>query len=302
MAEQAQFVNVLKNVGEQMAGLSTTMGAQGVAKIISSFDGGSPKEFKEWIKSIEKYALLTGVHADQIKLVAYQASKGPVSDFLKRYLEANQGASWLQVKTELTTRFAEVTDTQHALMLLRKIKQKQGENIQVYAERLLALADEAYPNQVHAAIDQQLIGFFIDGLQHDYMKMKVMRENPATLQAAITSATSEQNLRRRFELRSNNQRHSSFSHPTGDEPMDISHARRTLRCFKCNRKGHKARECRAHDRANINASNSVKPRPTNVICWYCQGRGHYARNCFKKAASTKSKHMSGQAYFENQGN
>ena len=31
-----------------------------------------------------------------------------------------------------------------------------------------------------------------------------MRKNPATLQAAITAATNEQNLRKRFDLRSGN--------------------------------------------------------------------------------------------------
>ena len=44
----------LKNVGDQMTGLSTTMGAQGVARIhvIKPFEG-NPKDFKEWVKSIE---------------------------------------------------------------------------------------------------------------------------------------------------------------------------------------------------------------------------------------------------------
>ena len=68
-------------------------------------------------------------------MVAYQSRKGPVSDFLKRYLEANPNHIWIQVRAELTSRFAEVTDLQHAQMLLRKVKQKSGKNVQVYAER-----------------------------------------------------------------------------------------------------------------------------------------------------------------------
>lgn len=74
MAEQAQFVNVLRNVGEQMAGSSTTMGAQGVAKIIKPFDGNA-KEYNEWVKSSEKNALLTRVAADQVKMVTYQGPR-----------------------------------------------------------------------------------------------------------------------------------------------------------------------------------------------------------------------------------
>ena len=50
---------------------------KGVAKIIHPFDG-NPKDFEEWIKSIEKYALFTRVQADQVKMVTCQASKGLV--------------------------------------------------------------------------------------------------------------------------------------------------------------------------------------------------------------------------------
>lgn len=47
----------------------------------------------------------------------------------------------------------------------------------------------------------QLVGFFIDGLASDYLKMKVMREKPDRLQAAVQIAMSEQNLRKWFNLR-----------------------------------------------------------------------------------------------------
>ena len=40
-----------------------------------------------------------------------------------------------------------MTDAQMALSLLRSVKQKVGENIQVYAERILSLAEDAYHNQ-----------------------------------------------------------------------------------------------------------------------------------------------------------
>ena len=41
-----------------MAGLSTVIGAQGVAQIITPF-AVDPKNVKAWIKSNEKYAILT---------------------------------------------------------------------------------------------------------------------------------------------------------------------------------------------------------------------------------------------------
>lgn len=119
MADQ-EIAAVFQNLALQLSNLSTTVGAQGIAQIVSPFDG-NPKLFKEWIKSIQKYALLTGINADKIKLVAYQSSKGAVSDFIQRYIADHPAHTWDQLKAELTTRFAEITDPQHAFMLLRKI-------------------------------------------------------------------------------------------------------------------------------------------------------------------------------------
>ena len=155
-------------------------------------------------------------------MVAYQASRGAVSDFIKRYLHDNGGNNWGQLKTELTLRFAEISDPQHALVLLRKIKQKPEENVQFYAERLLSLAEEAFagPNGWVAAIERQLVWFFIDGLAHDNLKMKVMRENPATLQAVVASAMTEQNLRKRFNLRIGRVTDSNVCQI---EPIEIDH-------------------------------------------------------------------------------
>lgn len=51
------------------------------------------------------------------------------------------------------------------------------------------------------AIERQIVGFFNDVLSHDYLKMKVMRENTVTLKVAVTAALSKQNLRKRFNQR-----------------------------------------------------------------------------------------------------
>ena len=109
-------------------------------------------------------------------MVAYQSSWGHVSDFIQRYLHDYVGNNWGQLKTELTSRFAEISDPQHAFVLLRKIKQKSEENVQLYAERLLSLAEKAFTgkNGRVAAIERQLVGFFVDGLVHDYLKLHTL--------------------------------------------------------------------------------------------------------------------------------
>ncbi|CAC5412412.1 unnamed protein product [Mytilus coruscus] len=68
---------------------------------------------------------------------------------------------------------------------------------------LLNLANEAYSDLDghNEATERELVGIFIDGLAHSYLKMKLMRENPATFALAVKSAMTEQNLRKRFTLR-----------------------------------------------------------------------------------------------------
>ena len=74
----------------------------------------------------------------------------------------------------------------------------------MYAKRLFALAREAFAGRQGSlgAVGSQMIGFFVDGLYNDFLKMKVMHDNPNTFQGAVTTAMNEQNLLRRFNLHS----------------------------------------------------------------------------------------------------
>ena len=67
----------------------------------------------------------------------------------------------MNLKTELTARFAEISDHMQAFSLLKKIKQGPSENVQLFAERLLALARDAFQGQDgnNVAVERQLIFF-----------------------------------------------------------------------------------------------------------------------------------------------
>ena len=74
--------------------------------------------------------------------------------------------------------------------------------MQVYAKRLFALAQEAFAGQQGSfgAVESQMIGFFVDGLYHDFLKMRVICDDPNTFQGVVTAAMNEQNLHKRFNL------------------------------------------------------------------------------------------------------
>lgn len=50
-------------------------------------------------------------------------------EFVKRYLSTNRDVKYENLKEELRIRYGEITDPQHALRLLRNIKQQGGENV-----------------------------------------------------------------------------------------------------------------------------------------------------------------------------
>ena len=71
---------------------------------------GEPTKFKEWIKEIENFALLTRAQEEMRKLIAFQARKGPVRDFIDRFFSECPQATWGELELELSTQFAKIVD------------------------------------------------------------------------------------------------------------------------------------------------------------------------------------------------
>lgn len=160
----------------------------------------------------------------------------------------------------MTVRFSDVADRQMALSLLRTLKQKPGENIQLFAERILSLAEEAYQKQVGDAIERHLIDIFVDGLTHDNLKLKILRDHIDTLQGAIGIATNEQNLRTRMQMTH------SFAQRK-ETPLEVDHSRGQRLKFQ-NKNRHNY----------VNSAESERP----VKRWNCEEIGHISRDCKEK--------------------
>ena len=274
-------VQIFQNVRAELANVSNALAAQGISSIVSRFDGNA-KNFREWIKSIEKYSMLTGVDDARRKLIAYQTSGGAVSGFIERYMTQNPNHNWGQMKAQLAVRFSDVTDGQMALSLLRQCKQNVGESIHNYAERILSLAETAYDNQGGDPIERQLIDIFVDGLNNDQLKMKILRDQPATLQGAVAVATNEQNLRACVQMSHHSGYTSNHAQNTPHAqrtPMEVDHSRGQrikarpkfnwvnsagelqIRCWRCGQTGHMSRDCKAEEVRRPPMGHG-RPRPT----------------------------------------
>ena len=159
----------------------------------------------------------------------------------------------------MSVRFTEVCDPHHALSVLHKLRQSKRETAQAYAERLYTLAHDAFTQLDKAVVESQLVGFFIEGLYHNYLWMEIMSENPKMFQATVQSALAEQYPRKKFNLRSDEK----------EGPLDRLRNKWKLiifilkRFFLCKKVGHMAKYC--HIRS-INAVHSIKPSETHNVC------------------------------------
>ena len=198
LAQAAQPINVVTEI----QALSRQLASRDAIQAVTTFSGDA-KKFKQWVKQLERQSVLIGFDDTFTKRLAFQTSEGPVGDFLQRYLADHPNDTWVQIKAELTLRFSETVDAGHAMSLLRHIKQNSFETVHLFAKRMLDLGKDAFPGQdlTDLTIGRQLVEIFVDGLKSSAIARKILRENPQTLQAAVTTASTEYNLFQKFRLR-----------------------------------------------------------------------------------------------------
>ena len=98
-------------IQDQLAGITSILSTHRTDTAITKFGGGgNPKKFRTWIKEVEKYRVVLGANSDCTITIAYQTAEWPVSDFIQRYSQQNDNVPWDNLKRELTTRFADITD------------------------------------------------------------------------------------------------------------------------------------------------------------------------------------------------
>jgi hypothetical protein len=97
-----------------------------LSSVVTPFEG-DPTKFKQWIKEVEKYALMSGKQNHEIPILAYMTCKGSVGNFIKRYFDETEIPSWNDLKTLLRDRFADVIDSQHAIAIMRRTRQFDNE-------------------------------------------------------------------------------------------------------------------------------------------------------------------------------
>jgi hypothetical protein len=75
MQAKQGLVEAFVCLGDQLNKLNTAIGSLECSQLIKLFEG-NPREFKDWVKSIEKCAFLTQTPNDKVGLLAFRSSRG----------------------------------------------------------------------------------------------------------------------------------------------------------------------------------------------------------------------------------
>lgn len=243
---------------------------------------GEEGSCREWIEALEKHAEINRLNSQKRISNAYSMCRGLVSDFVRRWQEENPGSTWEVLKQQLILHFSEITDSEHAHDLLRKIRQGPNEKISHFSGRLHKMSRDAYPaadlveEGAQKLAQKQLVNYFIDGLSSKDIKMKIMRAKPVNLKAATDLARDEGNLRTRFELRTNRPYRDTGLHDTerSVEPMEVDLVR-PRGCRLCRRTTGHERNC-PRRKTQVNEVYNTRQ------CYTCRSTQHLARDCPEK--------------------
>ena len=189
--------------------------AQNLARQIREFKGDGSRHFHDWLRDVERVGAALEATPEKFKALAFMTLKGTAVDFLSHILRENPNISWPALHHHLMTQFSDRSDEHLAKQKLRRLSQHKGETIQSFCERILALAEDAYPaqNLGNPLVQAALIDTLTEGVLDDSMARKLIRNRPPTFAMAQAIANEEQQTNRAFSLRRR------------DEPMEIDELR-----------------------------------------------------------------------------
>lgn len=130
----------------------------------------------------------------------------------------NSWLTWDKLKRSLEEYYRVVSNPNVHIVELALVKQGRTEGLQDYMQRVAYLAESAYigVDGGSQVIRKQMLGFFIEGIRDQDIKIVVIKGEPLTLEAAYQKTLSELKCKIRLNA----------SMEYDDNPMEVCHSRR----------------------------------------------------------------------------
>ena len=242
----AHTAQAFSMVSRSFASLERTMHQHNITQYITPYDGSDSRLCRPWVSEVEKWALHSLADDEAKQSALFITAKKTVSDFIQRYFRTNANPSWSSLKKAVLANFANISDAGHALDELRLIKQDKDESLSVFLERLHSLSIDAFaevdlnePGAQRLA-QRQLVSFFVEGLQSERVKRKILASECEDLDAAAKIARKESEIDKRMSLRNPQlNRYENSTHTA----MEVDQLKKRHPCGICGQRNHSTSNC-----------------------------------------------------------
>ena len=194
----------LQVLTEHFTRLEAELRAAGAHSRIGTFSGeGNGSKFTQWTKDMERVRVALQADDERMKFISLQTLSGQAAEFAASLIKADLNLTWDQLLQQLRHRYSDLADTMFARQKLKRTRQKNGESVQNFYQRIISLAEESYPGHDldGGLLQEQLVEIFVDGLLDNYMAKRLLRMRPGDMAKALHLATQEQQVSRTYELR-----------------------------------------------------------------------------------------------------
>jgi hypothetical protein len=142
------------------------------------------------------------------------------------------------------------------------------------------LAQKAYENFDFKLklIQHQLIGVLIDGLLDENIRNRLIRENHKTFEAAVVSASYEQNAQLRCKLRTKYSQHNVHEQQTKDKMVQVHTENVNMVKTNIGRRQNTSTKCCSDKSQGMN-TYCCTVKPFQLQCRFCQRFGHKQSEC-----------------------
>ena len=287
-------------------------------------------EFHSWVECFSLYL----VGDDFIKDAMVWSMRGQAMDMIHPHRSGSatymNNVTWRAFARAIEHIFAPRAESQLAKQEFKTYRQGQTEDISSYLATKRALFDVAYTR--NGPFDT-LLDEVISGIINNEVKRELRMRNPQNAdEMSMYAVQIVANVRAAYENGYGlSESKAGLYHTTmlgirenQEEPMDVNAMRRKMRqmeeqinemndgkCFKCNRKGHMAKDCKAPfgNRGGRGGAGRGGPgrrgggTPSGgrftFNCHYCKKPGHKIADCFKKKKEEKDGKKSGGGRTQN---